>query len=110
MATTHKTAPSLSFKQLTPESIRQIKELASIEKYRLEIEQADELASIETNKKRRAKKQQERKQKQKLLKPNKDLETGQRLPETCREQMPKSLFGVPIEEIDPFYRNEHVKI
>lgn len=104
MTTTHKTAPSLSFKQLTPESIRLIKELASIEKYRLEIEQADELASAETNKKRR-KQRRERKPK---LKPNKDLETGQRLPEKCREQMPKSLFGVPIEEIDPFYRNEHV--
>lgn len=107
--------PPIEFKLLTRESIREARELASIEKMRLEIEEAEasslSLAAeskLSKRARKRRKQQQAARKKSMALKPNKDLETGQRLPEKLREFMPRELFGSPIQEIDPFYRNQHV--
>jgi hypothetical protein len=40
--------------------------------------------------------------------PNKELAVGQKLPRTLQTKFPAELIGKPIEEIDWYYRTEHV--
>lgn len=42
--------------------------------------------------------------------PNKQLAVGQTLPRVLQNKFPDGLIGKPIEEIDDYYRAEHVCI
>ena len=42
--------------------------------------------------------------------PNKELAAGETLPRLLQTRFPSELIGKPIEEIDPFYRSECVRI
>ena len=42
-------------------------------------------------------------------KPNKELAVGQTLPRSLQTKFPAELIGKPIEEIDWYYRTEHVR-
>ena len=42
--------------------------------------------------------------------PNKELAVGQTLPRVLQNKFPDELIGKPIEEIDPCYRAEYVRI
>jgi hypothetical protein len=42
--------------------------------------------------------------------PNKDFEAGKFLPKKYFNKFPLSLAGVPIEEVDDFYKTDYVKL
>ena len=46
--------------------------------------------------------------KEKLTQSDKKFKTGSILPDSIQKQFPTKLFGVPIEEVDDFYKNEKV--
>lgn len=45
-----------------------------------------------------------------LNKPDKHFVTGKILPDRIKKKVPPKLFGVPIEEMDDYYKNHHVSL
>jgi hypothetical protein len=122
---------NIDFKKYSPKSIENIEGRIQYEKTRQEIERTNEefeLAELnhQNNKnsnnnnnhiKKKSKTKNENKnaktgdEKEALtMRPNKDFEAGKKLPSKFNKLFPKSLFGVPLEEIDPYYQRDYVFI
>jgi len=108
---TFSTRKNIKIVQFSQDSIKNIKERVFNEKTRIEIEKID--ASIEDlNKKSKnilKLKQNKNKELRVNRNPDKDFETGSTLPKIYHNLIHSDLYGVPIEEIDDFYKNDYVK-
>ena len=97
--------------EFSHDSIKNIKERIFNEKTRIDIEKID--ASLEDLNKKSKNLLKIRKKKKKEVKvvrySDKDFETGSKLPKIYHHLMHSDLYGVPIEEIDDFYKNDYVK-
>jgi DNA gyrase/topoisomerase IV subunit B len=103
-------------KELTSESKKRINELILNEKLCQELEKngegAEGLLQKIFNKTRKSEKEAsnivEESNEPEKLKPDKLLEAGKKLPKKYARHFPSYLRGVPLEEIDDFYKNDHV--
>ncbi len=101
---------NIVFKKLSKQSIRNIHERVLNEKSRLEIERVEkEIANQNVPKNKRSKsKRGKANEKEVLVEPNKDFFVGNTLPHRYHNLFPDELHGYPIEEVDPFWKNEYV--
>ncbi len=120
------------FKKLTPQSLKEIKERKQNERIRIEIEKTEALIEMmrvqqlseerhklsnENPVKLRKQKEKQLKQHQETLKnielkkeiPIKDFATGSKLPKAYADCFPSDLSGIPLEEIDDYYKSEYVR-
>ncbi len=104
------------FNEFSLESLRKINEQILNEKSKAEIEKQEkeekeiEKAKEEQNKRhRKAKGKSPEKEIDPSSIPNKDFEVGKELSKRFRASFPEHLFGVPIEDIDPFYQKQYVE-
>lgn len=99
------------FKQLTLESISRIHERIVNEKARLEIEK-NEAEMEQTNLKpkgQQPKKAAKKKEETVVVrKPDKDFEAGKTLTHKYSQLFPSELSGIPLEEVDEYYKSEYV--
>lgn len=101
---------SIAFKKLTKQSIRDIHERILNEKLKEEINKAEKQISeknLNGNSSPRnvSKNKNEKKD---SLEPNKDYMVGNSLPNRYHHLFPENLYGVPIEEIDPYWKKKYV--
>ena len=100
---------SIVFKKLTNQSIRNIHERILNEKSRLDIERAEkEIASQNEPQSKRSKSFKSKAKKEMLREPNKDFLIGNTLPHRYHQIFPDNLYGCPIEEVDPYWKNDYV--
>lgn len=110
MSNQHK---AIYFNKFTPESMSKIRESILNEKLRLEIEKTDaDFDNVTSKLKKTKKKGLDRTSKEIANKtcPNKDFETGKKLPNKYKQLIGTKLFGTPIEEVDTYYKNDYVII
>ncbi len=101
---------SIVFKKLSKQSIRNIHERILNEKSRLQIERAEkEIASQNEPKSKRSKSIKGKNEKEILNEPNKDFLVGNTLPHRYHHLFSDELHGCPIEEVDPFWKNDYVR-
>jgi hypothetical protein len=105
------------FRKLTAKSIEEIDERIRVERTRLEIEKTDagfelsDAAKQHSHKKTASGKHKPNgKNAVKKKVPDKDFEAGSKLPSKYKKLFPKELFGVPIEELDDFYKTDYVTV
>ncbi len=107
---------SFLLKEFTSQSKKRINELILNEKLCRELEkngdEAESLLRKLLNKTRKSEKDEsnivEESNEPEKLKPDKLLEAGKNLPKKYARHFPSYLRGVPLEEIDDFYKNDHV--
>lgn len=66
-------------------------------------------ARITEEKARKPKGEKKKRSEENELKPSSDLEAGKSLPLLYRD-VPKSMVSIPLEDLDPFYKNQKVII
>lgn len=94
----------VDFKKFTRESIKAINDRILNEKMQQEIETDESIKEVSR------KKYFEKEKSITCLnrEANKDLDIGKKLPRGLKNLFPRSLFGIPIEEIDEFYKNDYI--
>ena len=103
------------FKELSPESVDKIVQQIIDDKARVEAEKIEaEIEAAERaknpHKRRTAKGKSPVKELDPSATPNKDFEIGKTLPNRFHAHFPSELYGFPIEEIDPYYKNKYVRL
>lgn len=92
-------SPASHFQKLTEESISRITQLIEEEKVLKEQEEDEEGKKKQTDKEE---------DEDNTPKPDPALEAGKCLPNKFKN-FPKNLYGVPVEDFDPFYNNKYVR-
>ena len=102
---------SIAFKKLTKQSIRDIHERILNEKLKVEINDSEKKQNdnnIEENSSSRKTSKNKHEKQGPILEPNKDFIVGNNLPNRYHHLFPENFYGVPIEEIDPYWKNKYV--
>ncbi len=110
------------FTEFTEQSLSKINEQIVNEKTGIEIEKLVENVAVATTKvtadvfqvnpieanNNRKKKNNVAKEIDPTSVPNKDFEVGKELSKRLQSKFPPELYGRPIEDVDPFYKNDYV--
>ncbi|CAF4218965.1 unnamed protein product [Rotaria socialis] len=101
---------SIVFREFTQESFQRIEKYRQEETERIAVEilQRETTQKDDINGMHHLNKSSKNEPNQSNRAPNKELAVGQTLPRVLQHRFPPELIGIPIEEIDSYYRKEYV--